>query len=588
MAKTKTETPAGTLTWWWEALEEDLDKLKPKVTKSDSPPWVAAGDMAKHGKDVEKSWPPTQLSLKSKIEENAKNLGIEDLPDINNPEQLVFAILYCQHLKRFEKITVGNYLFLKGVHNEDGRVQGSLYKLEERINAYLDNKEHVKKVKEAFPGITTVLGESLTEPVDNWLDLLPAVVEVPTEVEEASVVEEITPPKTLEELLNAVDIDILTNADKTMDGRLDGFESRVKDLPDSLTVLARARTRKNELEPKIKQLKGLQEAIVSDEQSKYFLELISDEKNQKDFNNLMDAIKNDDPDKVKLLNTIEQLKNPSLSQAFLYLTGSLRILPASFFPDIDNENKALLKKLVNAQIELLSAELVEMKQVIEIGSIEIANGNKELKELILSCEPQKLIDLSEELSKTKQDKLNVVSQYREIYDTVVSYSEALQRVKGLDNELDNLIKQQNHGIGEMLSNLFARLLSFLISGTVSLKEEENTFKEEMSQFIVDYEEKKTKNVANIKQMKNIPDVIKDSLIQQLESTITAPVEPAPSEDSDEEPSVKSDKGTILDMQIKFAAIRGKFFQTPEELTSKSTTETEVQPENGTDKKSVQS
>ncbi|KTD26106.1 purine NTPase, putative [Legionella lansingensis] len=177
---------AYTLTDWWTDLKNDLEKLETK-------PWVdAARKMATDGIQIEfeaGQWHKTAAeTLGSNIDNAAKDLGKsysnskskkdEGLPNVNDPEQFLFAVLYYNHLLRYKKIdssttgvTVRGAL-LSGVRKENDRVEENATEIKRRIDTYCRNEENLAKIKTAFPGITIQQGDSTDSIIKqsaNWI-----------------------------------------------------------------------------------------------------------------------------------------------------------------------------------------------------------------------------------------------------------------------------------------------------------------------------------------------------------------------------------------------------------------------------------
>lgn len=167
-----------TLTEWWVALTKDLTRLEPKVRSSHSEPWEAARAMAIQGVQIEGN-ALSGRTYANNIEAAAVRLGtpfIDDsqrphhLPDVNDPDQLLFSIIYYQHLLRYSKIDSSTSAFVLGpVISRRPIVANNAAKLKQRIDAYCSNQANIDAVKAAFPDALTQSGATLFEQLENML-----------------------------------------------------------------------------------------------------------------------------------------------------------------------------------------------------------------------------------------------------------------------------------------------------------------------------------------------------------------------------------------------------------------------------------
>ncbi|KTD25966.1 MULTISPECIES: hypothetical protein [Legionella] len=172
------------LTDWWNALITDLDRLKVLVKQetSNSEAWTAAMTMATEGREIEANLFAAR-TREANIKKASEKLGAEYtssateapqyLPNVTNPDELLFAMVFYQHLNRYAQINEGNSLVLNGVRANDAVVQANMIELKKRIEAYCNNEEEANKVKETFPGVTQQAGANLFEKVQNMLSELP-------------------------------------------------------------------------------------------------------------------------------------------------------------------------------------------------------------------------------------------------------------------------------------------------------------------------------------------------------------------------------------------------------------------------------
>lgn len=170
--ETTTMTPdAMTLTDWWLALRTDLARLAPLSTLTDSPPWQAVQTMINAGMTIEHQL-VNALSLQSTIETAARQLSEHDegsmLPEVTTAQQWLFALMYYQHLKRFNRITQGNFLLLQGIQSERPRVSQAAHQLHQRLTDYLASSAHQAALHDAFPSLSTYSGHWF-EKVNAWL-----------------------------------------------------------------------------------------------------------------------------------------------------------------------------------------------------------------------------------------------------------------------------------------------------------------------------------------------------------------------------------------------------------------------------------
>ena len=167
-----------TLTEWWQQLTDDLTRLENKVENSGSEPWVAARLMASEGALLESSL-LAAMGRKRIIDSAAPRLGsriddpvtdeIQYVPDVHDPEQLLFAIIYYQHLLRYETIDSGHTLFVPAVIEKRPLVRQNALQLKQRIDQYCNDPENTARVRAAFPGLDQQQGETLLDQVNGWL-----------------------------------------------------------------------------------------------------------------------------------------------------------------------------------------------------------------------------------------------------------------------------------------------------------------------------------------------------------------------------------------------------------------------------------
>lgn len=167
-----------TLTEWWAALEADLDRLALRVGNSQSMPWVAVRTMVSEGLQIESSLFGA-LKHRTNIEAAARQFcerseeGGYSLPSIHNPEQLLFAITYYEHLNRYANINKGHFLVLQGVERERVCVAQAAQKLKTHIDTFCDNQANAFLLAKAFP-------EAANQPVTQWYDKITSWLSTPS------------------------------------------------------------------------------------------------------------------------------------------------------------------------------------------------------------------------------------------------------------------------------------------------------------------------------------------------------------------------------------------------------------------------
>ncbi|KTC85698.1 hypothetical protein [Legionella drozanskii] len=186
-----------TLTQWWKQLNDDLNQLKPTLSKGDSSwdgsYWTAAEQMAIDGQTIEANIVSGE-SIKAKIYNQSKNFGSESsagfkstydpdtqyLPQVTNPEELLFALTYYRHLSRYPEIdkvdpVVNSFISgiaLSKIKEQRNLVEDNANELKRRILEFCNKPENVQAVKQEFPTVADdVLKqvEKLAEPVDEKL-----------------------------------------------------------------------------------------------------------------------------------------------------------------------------------------------------------------------------------------------------------------------------------------------------------------------------------------------------------------------------------------------------------------------------------
>ncbi len=176
-----------TLTQWWQVLSDDLKRLKPLVKNGESAPWLAAETMAKEGAQIEDGL-LTAMGHKNEIDKAIEKLGPEFttpkskekqyLPKVSSPDELLFAVVYYQHLDRYKTIDTARSgsptdLILAGVIKERPVVQDNVDELKKRIDAYCSQPGIDKAIIDAFPDLANQNGQTLPDKVASMLAELP-------------------------------------------------------------------------------------------------------------------------------------------------------------------------------------------------------------------------------------------------------------------------------------------------------------------------------------------------------------------------------------------------------------------------------
>ncbi|CDZ78615.1 hypothetical protein BN59_02925 [Legionella massiliensis] len=172
-----------TLTQWWNKLETDLARLQAKVQNHQSPAWQTARTLVQEGAQIEDGL-ISAMGHKNAIDRAMPNLGsafisphdnaTHYLPDVNNPEELLFAIVYYNHLCRYAQIDSGPYApIVNGVIAERASVQADAQGLKDRIDNYIAQQASPAAVLAAFPEVANQPGATLLDQITSMLAELP-------------------------------------------------------------------------------------------------------------------------------------------------------------------------------------------------------------------------------------------------------------------------------------------------------------------------------------------------------------------------------------------------------------------------------
>jgi hypothetical protein len=170
------------LTEWWQAFGADLERIESKGVKGilKSKSWLLAKQLVESGVHIEDGlfeakrlsdsmevlMPSMGKPYKSTLDQNPQYL-----PNVTNPEDLLFALAYHRHLVRYAKIDSSNYgIVLQGIKAKRELVKEGASRLKTRIDTWLGTKESV--VRTAFPELDQFPG-SLWEQLTALISELP-------------------------------------------------------------------------------------------------------------------------------------------------------------------------------------------------------------------------------------------------------------------------------------------------------------------------------------------------------------------------------------------------------------------------------
>lgn len=155
-----------TFTSWFETLVTDLEGLASRlgIDKEHEPEsWHSVRIMAKAASEIEYSPLFNGLSGKATIEAALKKIGLpyhdeesntdRYLPDVTTPQELLFALIYYHHLKRFDHINQGSHFVLTSLQAQRSIIQRDTSVLLLRIKEYC--AQNFKQIKAFFPELQT-------------------------------------------------------------------------------------------------------------------------------------------------------------------------------------------------------------------------------------------------------------------------------------------------------------------------------------------------------------------------------------------------------------------------------------------------
>lgn len=157
-----------TLTEWWITFENNLNKISGDYPEllANHVPLKSALKMAKIGAKIESASILKKSGYATDIEKESKNLGYPVkgyknkpyyLPYINFPADILFAIVYQEHLEEYKNIqsTDSNiqhgFLLIAGIEAYKEANANCADILKQKIKEYLDNKDNITLLKMTFP-----------------------------------------------------------------------------------------------------------------------------------------------------------------------------------------------------------------------------------------------------------------------------------------------------------------------------------------------------------------------------------------------------------------------------------------------------
>ena len=175
-----------TLTQWCEAIISDLDRLETKLTLPKSDSWLGTVSMCSELREIEndlssfspfglkRAWDRKPVIIAHSIKigslyPNPLTTEKQYLPDIHSPVDLLFAIVFLQSLKRYQKIDRGSMLALPKLRSQRPMVLLNEAELKRRIDVYCCTPGKVAEVEQAFKEVSGQSGETLYERVVSFL-----------------------------------------------------------------------------------------------------------------------------------------------------------------------------------------------------------------------------------------------------------------------------------------------------------------------------------------------------------------------------------------------------------------------------------
>lgn len=515
---------AYTLTQWWEQLTQDLSNFEAK-------PWViAARTMAAEGVKIEKN--PTQGRYFEKaIEETSKNLGDiyscqkpQYLPNVDNPEQFIFAVVYYQHLLRYENIDANSiggitgWTFLKFVQNELPRVQVNAQELKRRIEGFSNAPETIDKLKKVFQGINIKQGLSTEEIINHttdWIKVQTKQIVCPTIQEENPITVNLNSdlllaPKTLAEHLSNKFLLILeiNRVSSEVIGKIIAEIEKVNTAIDQIITPKESHLDTNiaDLKQKIHLIQELLNAIVEDELSlnpQGFIKLIK--AHRLGYKHILLETNGG----AFLAQKVNILKEPIGLQK-TYYNVELLIKWASYV------TPNFFQKIITSFIPIF--EDSDCKRTCKILALDYLNVLQRKLRLLESVEPKKvLIEIEDhelhrllteasidELQATQivnEERKKLLQQYQYLLSTAEQHKSSLEYIKGYHASLDKIIEihdtwfvKLSNWIAETISRWFKTDASWLKTNTAQIIAEVRMKKAELHELEKHYQEDFTRTI----------------------------------------------------------------------------------------------
>ncbi|WP_287007559.1 hypothetical protein [Legionella sp.] len=307
-------------------------------------------------------------------------------------------------------------------------------------------------------------------------------------------------PTTIAQHLHAINLTILKNREIPLVARVELVQQRTRNRVKELGYLGELRGTIQLLVKKKENAERLLRALIENNQKPtgrlYLLDFIA--KNKANFDEMI-ANADDDQNKLEFIAIVKELLNPTTYRktvsSLQYATSVTTSIPSSFFryiapgytnavsncspATIDSAAKDNFKKLLDSYIAKLSEQIDKAKKVFEARNDKIANGDKQVKALILNCASLDLDQAGLDLAKSQDAEILAYELIKEeenrnkILQSVEDYE---REVDALESKLkEHLAKPQNtlisfFGYDSELTKIAEKITQLKISFT-SLKEE---------------------------------------------------------------------------------------------------------------------
>ncbi|KTD29388.1 hypothetical protein [Legionella maceachernii] len=342
-------------------------------------------------------------------------------------------------------------------------------------------------------------------------------------------------PQSLIDYIALIDWKIVNNLAIPLSERIEALLQRTQSIPSDLMFLQEAFDLEQLLSKQKTNAEALLLALKENNQQVtgrlYILDFIT--KNRKKFDELITS-SDDTKDKRELLEKLEEIAHPSLYRkavsSIQYTSSTMMFLPTSllryaspkltqsvsnYLPDtLDSAAKINLENVIKTYLEKKSSELETVRKRIKDRSEKIAQGDKALEQLLLNCELIELANAAKALSDSKENKIQALVQFQELWRLVENGKRALVLTEEYDSEIDALIEKHD-GFMVKLSNFLANFFFFFKSETaqtidnaVGLKKNIKQLRAEYAQVIHEAQQKIIESTA-------IPEKIKISVIDQF-------------------------------------------------------------------------